>query len=317
MIANLTRHAGALLLCATFPFTVFAQAPSSRNVELVVPYPAGGVTDLTARVLGEALSKATGRTFIVLNKDGAAGTIGTGIVAAAAPDGHTLGFSAMGTITGQPHLRRDLPYNVASFDYICQVTATITAVLVAQDSPLKSFKEMFDQARLTPDKLTYGHPGPGSIPHLQMIDLSSRAGVSLTAVPFRGDAPARNALMGKHIDTLMSGDAGAIGNLRALAIIARERMSSLPDVPTTYELGLGEGFMTPFGLFAPKGLPAADLSRLREACSAAVKSEAFNAAMTKSGQTVRYLDGSVFADRIVQDAAAIGALVKKMPQPKN
>lgn len=294
-----------------------ASAQTSRNIEIVVPYPAGGVTDLTARGLADGLSKALGQTVIVINKDGAAGTIGTAAVAAAPADGHTLGFSAMGTITGQPHLRNDLRYNVGSFDYVCQVTATVTAIVVPADSPHRSLKDLFDQARQAPGKLTYGHPGPGSIPHLQMIDLSSRAGASLTAVPFRGDAPARNALMGKHIDTLMSGDAGAIGNLRALAIVARDRMTSLPGVPTTQELGFGEGFTTPFGLFAPKGVPAEVLSRLRKACAETVGSAGFAATMTKSGQTIHYLDGPAFAARIAQDAKVIGDLVQKMPALKN
>lgn len=316
MIGKLLR-AGALIFPALWPVAASSQSQNSRNVEIVVPYPAGGVTDLTARALADGFSKLLGQTVIVINKDGAAGTIGTASVAMAPPDGYTLGFSAMGTITGQPHLRNDLRYSVASFDYVCQVTATITAIVVPNDSPYRSLKEFFEQARNTPDKLTYGHPGPGSIPHLQMIDLSSRAGVSLTAVPFRGDAPGRNALMGKHIDMLMSGDAGAIGNLRALAVIAPERMPNLPDVPTTQELGFGEGYATPFGVFAPKGLPADVLSRLRDVCAGTVNSSNFVAVMMKSGQTIQHLDGPAFAARIAQDSRVIGELVSKMPAPKN
>lgn len=316
MIGKLLR-AGALIVPALWSAAASSQSQNSRNIEIVVPYPAGGVTDLSARALADGFSKSLGQTAIVINKDGAAGTIGTAAVAMAPPDGYTLGFSAMGTITGQPHLRNDLRYNAGSFDYVCQVTATVTAIVVPDDSPYRSLKELFDQARNTPGKLTYGHPGPGSIPHLQMIDLSSRAGISLIAVPFRGDAPARNALMGKHIDMLMSGDAGAIGNLRALAIIARERMPSLPTVPTTKELGLGEGFVTPFGLFAAKGVPADVLSRLRGACAETVKSANFVAVMTKSGQTIQYLDGPDFAGRIERDSRIIGDLVSKMPAAKN
>jgi len=315
MIAHLSRYMVACIVPMLLSGAAFAQA--ARNIEIVVPYPAGGVTDVTARIVADGMSKALGQTVVVINKDGAAGTLGTAAVAGAPADGHTLGYSAMGTITGQPHLRSDLRYSVASFDYICQVTATITAIVVPADSPYRLLNDLLEQARRTPGKLTYGHPGPGSIPHLQMIDLASRAGVSFTAVPFRGDAPARNALMGKHIDTLMSGDAGAIGNLRALAIIAGERMASLPDVPTTQELGWGEGFTTPFGLFAPAGLAAETLSRLRKACADTVVSAGFVAAMTKSGQTVRYLDGAAFAARIAQHAQMIGDLVRKMPALKN
>lgn len=305
----------AVIVSALVP--VIASAQGSRNIELIVPFPAGGVTDLVARTLSEGLSKDLGQAIVVLNRDGAGGTIGATATALAAPDGFTLGFSAMGVITGRPHLRSDLRYNVNSFDYICQVSITPTAIVVSHDSPYRSLKDLFDQARQTPDKLTYGHPGHGSIPHLQMIDLSSRAGVTLTSVPFRGDAPARTALTGKHIDVQMSGDAGGIGNMRALAIIARERMPSLPDVPTTNELGFGEGFATPFGLYAPKGVPAAMLTRFRKACADTVASQSFRAAMTKAGQTIDYLDGADFAARMEQVSRLVGDLIEKMPTLKN
>jgi tripartite-type tricarboxylate transporter receptor subunit TctC len=315
MIGKTLCCIAAVVISALMP--IAASAQGSRNIELIIPFPAGGVTDLVARALSEGLSKGLGQTIVVVNRDGAGGTIGATATALAAPDGSTLGFSAMGVITGRPHLRSDLRYNVKSFDYICQVSITPTVIVVSPDSPYRSLKDLFDHARKTPDKLTYGHPGPGSIPHLQMIDLSARAGVSLTSVPFRGDAPARTALMGKHIDVQMAGDAGGVGNMRPLAIIARDRIAILPDVPTTHELGLGEGFATPFGLYAPKGVPAEALTRLRKACADTVKSASFRAAMTKSGQTIDYFDGPDFAARMEQVSRVIGDLVAKMPALKN
>ena len=294
-----------------------AQVYPSRGIEIVVPYPAGAVTDISARALADALSKALGQTFIVVNKDGAAGTIGTAAVAAAAADGYMLGFSAMGTITGQPHLRSDLRYNASSFDYVCQVTESFSVAVVSGESAHKSLKALFDDARQNSGKLTYGHPGPGSIPHLQMIELSARAGVSLTAVPFRGDALARNALMGKHVDAVISGDAVMTGNIRPLAVFGNERLASLPDVPSTGELGLGSSFATPFGLFAPKGLPAETLSKLHAACASAVTSKAYRSAMGKAGRDIRYLDGPAFASRIAKDSEIIGHLVRKIDLKKN
>ena len=315
MIGKRTCCIAAVIVSALAP--VIASAQSSRNIELIVPFPAGGVTDLVARTLSEGLSKDLGQAIVVINRDGAGGTIGATATALAAPDGFTMGFSAMGVVTGRPHLRSDLRYNVKSFDYICQVSITPTVIVVSQDSPYRSLKDLFDQARRTPDKLTYGHPGQGSIPHLQMIDLSSRAGVTLTSVPFRGEAPARTALMEKHIDVQMAGDAGGIGDMRALAIIARERLPSLPDVPSTNELGFAEGFATPFGLFVPKGVPVAALARARKACAETVKSPNFRAAMTKAGQTIDYLDGEDFAAGMEKVSRLIGDLVEKMPALKN
>jgi tripartite-type tricarboxylate transporter receptor subunit TctC len=311
MIAIPSRHAVALVACALLPN--LATGETQRNIEIVVPFTAGGVTDITARTLAEGLSKRLGQNIVVINRDGAGGTLGATAVALAAPDGLTLGFSAMGVITGRPHLRSDLRYNVGSFDYICQVSIIPTVIVVSANSPYRTLNEMFDQARKAPDKLTYGHPGHGSIPHLQMIDLSSRSGVSLVSVPFRGDAPARNALMGNHIDVQMSADAGSLGNLRALAVVARERSPSLPDVPTTEELGFGAGFPTPFGVFAPKGVPDVLLSRLREACAGTVKSEAFSNVTIASGQTIDYLDGPQFAARMQDISQVIGGLVNRLP----
>lgn len=314
MIPKLSRCAAALVVSALLPTAASAQG--ARNTEIIVPFPAGGVTDLVARTLAEGLSKELGQTIVVINRDGAGGTIGATATALAPPDGATLGFSAMGVITGRPHLRSDLRYTVNSFDYVCQVSMTPTVIVVSADSPYRTLKDLFDQARRTPDKLTYGHPGPGSIPHLQMLDLSARAGVSLTSVPFRGDALARNALMGNHIDVQMSADAGGAG-VRPLAIVARERLPILPDVPTTKELGFGEGFATPFGLFAPKGTPAAVLARFRKACADTVVSPNFRTAMAKSGQTIDYLDGPDFALRMEQVSRMIGDLVERMPTLKN
>lgn len=315
------KRTGCIVALALFalapPVPAFAQAQPSRNIELIIPFPAGGVTDIVARMLAEGLSKELGQSFVVVNRDGAGGTIGATATALAAPDGATLGFSAMGVITGRPHLRSDLRYNVKSFDYICQVSITPTVIVVSPESPVRSLKELFEKARQAPDTLTYGHPGPGSIPHLQMLDLSARAGVSLTSVPFRGDAPARTALMGNHIDVQMAGDAGGVGNMRPLAIIARDRIPILPDVPTTNELGFGEGFATPFGLYAPKGVSPETLMRMRKACADTVKSEGFRAGMKKSGQTIDYFDGPDFAVRMEQVSKQIGDLVEKVPSLKN
>jgi tripartite-type tricarboxylate transporter receptor subunit TctC len=297
------------------PTSALAQSP--HKIELIVPFPAGGGTDLMARALSEGMSTELGHTIVIVNRDGAGGTIGATAVALAEPDGSTLGFSAMGVITGRPHLRSDLRYNVKSFDYICQVSTTATVIVVANDSPYRSLKDVFEKAKLSPEKLTYGHPGQGSIPHLQMIDLSTRAGATLTSVPFRGEAPARTALLGKHIDILMSGDGGAIADMRPLAIIAPKRTAGMADVPTTSELGFGEGFGTPFGLFAPKGVPQETLARMRKACASAVQSAGFRETMSKAGQTVDYLDGSDFAAQMEQVSRVIGELVEKMPALKN
>jgi tripartite-type tricarboxylate transporter receptor subunit TctC len=304
-------------LLALTPACALAQTYPTRNIEIVVPFPAGANSDLASRPLADALSKALGQTVVVANKDGAAGTIGTNAVASAQPDGYTLGFSAMGVVTAQPHLRDDLRYSAASFDYICQATDVFVVASVPNESQHRSFKDLVGYIRANPEKVTYGHPGPGTVPNLLMLYLSAENGLKLTAVPFRGDALGFNALLGKHIDLLMSADATVTGkNVRTLAVFGDERLAAMPDVPTTKELGLGSGFGTPNGLFAPKGLPPEVLTKLRAACATAMKSEATLDAMKKARHAVRYLDGPAFAARVARDSDTIGALIKKIGRPK-
>jgi tripartite-type tricarboxylate transporter receptor subunit TctC len=308
----------ALLVAAVsvLPAAVWAQTYPSRNIEIIVPFPAGANTDIASRPLADALSKALGQSVVVANKDGAAGTIGTNQIATAAPDGYTLGFSAMGVITAQPHLRDNLRYDASSFDYICQVTDVFVVASVSNESPHKSFKDLVAYIRANPEKVTYGHPGPGTVPNLLMLYLENENGLKLTAVPFRGDALGFNALLGNHIDLLMSAEATVAGkNVRPLAVFGDERLAAMPEVPTTKELGLGSGFGTPNGLFAPKGLPPEVLAKLRSACASAMKSEATLEALKKSRHTVRYLDGPAFAERVARDSGTIGALIKKIGRP--
>lgn len=298
------------------PAAASAQTYPSRNIEMIVPFPAGANSDLAARPLADALSKALGQPVVVANKDGAAGVIGTSAVAAAQPDGYTLGFSAMGVVTAQPHLRDGMRYSAASFDYICQVTDVIVVASVSNESPHKSFKDLVAYIRANPEKVSYGHPGPGTVPNLLMLQMSTDNGLKLTAVPFRGDALGFNALLGNHIDVLMSADATVTGkNVRTLAVFGDERLAAMPDVPTTRELGLGTGFGTPNALFAPKGLPPEVLAKLRSACASVMKSEATLDAMKKARHNVRYLDGDALAARVGRDADTIGALIKKTGRP--
>ena len=303
-------------LLALPPVSASAQTYPTRSIEMIVPFPAGANSDLAARPLADALSKTLGQPVVVANKDGAAGVLGTGAVAAAQPDGYTLGFSAMGVVTAQPHLRDGLRYSAASFDYICQVTDVIVVASVSNESPHKSFKDLVAYIRANPEKITYGHPGPGTVPNLLMLQMSTDNGLKLTAVPFRGDALGFNALLGNHIDVLMSADATVTGkNVRTLAVFGDERLPAMPDVPTTKELGLGTGFGTPNALFAPKGLPPEVLAKLRSACAAAMKSETTLEAMKKARHNVRYLDGDALTARVGRDADTIGALIKKTGRP--
>jgi tripartite-type tricarboxylate transporter receptor subunit TctC len=149
-----------------------------------------------------------------------------------------------------------------------------------------------------------------------MLQMSTDNGLKLTAVPFRGDALGFNALLGNHIDVLMSADATVAGkNVRTLAAFGDERLAAMPDVPTTKELGLGTGFGTPNALFAPKGLPPEVLAKLRSACATVMKSEPTLDAMKKARHNVRYLDGDALAARVGRDADTIGALIKKTGRP--
>ena len=301
----------ALALCAP----AVAQKWPSRNVELIIPFPSGSGVDLIGRSIATALSSQLGQNVVVLNRDGAAGTIGFGALASAAPDGHTIGFGPTTPIANAPYLVKGVRYNVDSFDYICQVFENVFTISVGPHSKYKTAKELFAAVKDSPGKLNYGHAGLGTIPHLSAENLLDALQLKMQAVPFRGDAPLVQPLLSGEIEAASVSVSTIRGNdrIRPLVIFADKRHPAYPDVPTAKELGVATSVPPGHnGLYAPKGLPADVRAALEKACADALKHEAVTRVLGNTGQTVAHLPGAAFQAQTAADYAFKGELVKRL-----
>ncbi len=267
-----------------------AQAWPSKPVTLVVPFPAGGSTDMIARTLGAKLQEKLGSTFIVDNKPGAGGTLGAAAVKRAAPDGYTLLVSSLGPFVIGPHLIKSTGYDpLKDFDYITVAVQAPNVLTVPGSSPHKSFAELLATLKANPGKMTFASAGNGTSDHLTAELFWQATGTSAAHVPYKGGAPAIQDLIGGQVDaTFMNINTGLpnykAGKLRPLAITSDKRSPLLPDVPTMAELGLKEVTVYSWQAFAaPKGLPADVKARLRDTLVAGLNDPAVKPKLQELG----------------------------------
>jgi tripartite-type tricarboxylate transporter receptor subunit TctC len=260
-------------------FITGAAAQSSypdKPITVIVPFAAGGPTDVVARLLGEHMSKTLGQQLIVENVGGAGGTTGMTRVATAAPDGYTLGVGNMGTQSAAPALYATLKYNPAtSFEQIGITNYTPQAVVAKKDTKAGNLKEFLAYLKENSTKLSYGHAGVGSISYVSGTLFNSQFGFKPALVAYRGTAPALNDLVGGQIDYMVDQSLNVIpqiqgGTIKVYAIAAPARLKSLPNVPTTKEQGVDFIFSAWNALVAPKGTPKAIVDKLSDALSKAL-----------------------------------------------
>ena len=266
-----------------------AQAYPTRNVTLVVPFAAGGPTDVVARTVGAAMSKTLGQTVVVENKTGAGGTLAANYVAKAAPDGYTILIHHNGMATA-PGLYRKLPYNpLTDFEYIGQVVDVPMTLLGRKDLPPKTAPELVSYVKANASKLTLAHAGLGAVSQLCGMLFQKMLETELTSVPYQGTAPALNALLGGQVDILCDQTTQTLphikaGTVKLYGVTTKERIKSLPDTPTLDESGL-KGFEVKVwhGVYAPKGTPAAAIDKLDEALRVALKDPAVAVRLAELG----------------------------------
>jgi tripartite-type tricarboxylate transporter receptor subunit TctC len=268
----------AMLALAAAGTEAAAADPSypSKTITLIVPFAAGGPTDVVARIVGDHMSRSLGQQFVVENIGGAGGTTGMARVAAADPDGYTLGVGNMGTQSAAPALYPNLKYDPATgFAQIGVANFTPQAIVAKKDNPAKNLKEFIAYLKQNQDKLSYGHAGVGSISHVSGILFNSQFGLKPALVAYRGTAPALNDLVGGQIDYMVDQSLNVIpqikgGTIKVYAIAAAQRLQSLPDVPTTQEAGVDFVFSAWNAMVAPKDTPKAIIDKLNAALNKAL-----------------------------------------------
>lgn len=314
------RHAATLLASSLFaPGLVRAQSYPSKPITWVIPFPPGGVTDTSARLIGRRMSELLGQQIVIDNKPGAGGAIGTEYVARAAPDGYTVLYGTQGTLAANLALYPSLRYNPMK-DFVPVHAMLLSPLVLVVDAakPWKSVEALVREARAKPGTLNYGSAGNGTATHLTAELFASEAGVKLMHVPYKGSAPALQDLMGGRMDLMF--DYVAVvqphvqaGRLRALAVMSDKRVEALAEVPTIVEAGYpGAQASAWSSLMAPAGTPAAVVTRLADAMHTALADKALMQPMVATG-SVPMLDlrGDDFRKFIAQEQRKWADVVKR------
>lgn len=303
-----------LALLATAGLALCSQAAfawPNKPIQMVVGFPAGGSADVLARAFGEALSKALGQGVVVVNRDGASGTIAAATVAKA-DDGHTLMFGPAGPLVLQPHIKPGLPYKPGDMVGICQTFVNNYALVASQGSKYRTLRDVLNDPDAKGAGVTYGAGGIGTMPHLGVVQLSLKSGAAMRTVPYRGDPPMTLALKSGELQlaSLSVGAAQAQG-FRILGVFTPSRLPEAPDAPTMTEQGVPVVAQVFGGLYAPKGLPAEALKTLQGACQEAVRSERYTSAAKSSQQEVLYRPSDAFTQAMTAEYDNLGQTIRK------
>jgi tripartite-type tricarboxylate transporter receptor subunit TctC len=291
-----------------------AQSWPARRIDMIIAFSAGGSTDVIGRSVATALSELLGQQVVVNNRDGASGTIGFGALASAPADGYTIGFGPTTPIANAPYLVKGVRYQVDSFEYICQVFENPFTIAVAPDSRFKSAQELIAAAKESPGKVSYGHPGSGTIPHLAVANLADALKLQFHGVPFRGEGPMLPILIKGDVDFGTVAVVSLRGQtLRPLLVFAAQRHPALPDVPTDRELGVPTSVPPGHqGLFTPKGLPPEIRASLERACTTAITHDIVHRTIDNAGLSITYLTGAEFLAQTVADYKFKGELIRRL-----
>jgi tripartite-type tricarboxylate transporter receptor subunit TctC len=311
--------AAAAVALSLAPLAAQAQAAfPTKTITIIVPFAAGGTTDILARVVGQYMSKDLGQPVVVDNRAGAGGNIGAQIVAHAAPDGYTILMGTVGTHAINQSLYKKMAFDpIKDFAPLTRV-AMVPNLLVANPSqPFKNVKEMIAYAKANPGKVTFGSSGSGSSIHLSGELFNQMAGVDMQHIAYRGSAPAVTDLLGGQIAVMFDNMPSAIGHvkhgrLRALAVTTPKRSPALPDVPTIAEAGL-PGYSTAswFGLLAPANTPAPVVAKLNAAILKALADPGVKAKLAEQGAEPLGEKPEQFAKFIRSETAKWGTIVKQ------
>jgi tripartite-type tricarboxylate transporter receptor subunit TctC len=307
------RFLGRMLLTLglfAMPTTLHAQDNwPQRTITLIVPYAAGGYTDLVGRLTARYLEKALGKTVIVDNRVGAGGLVGTQATASAAPDGYTFCLCSVGAISIAPFAQKISYDPVKDLAPVGIVSTIVQAVIVKKDSPVKSLVELVAYAKANPGKLNYGSAGAGGLTHYSVELFEARTGTHMVHIPFKGGAPATSAVMSGDVDLSFANMTDALpqieaGTVRGIGVTSLERLPYLPNLPSVHET-VAPNFLveTWNGVMAPAKTPEAIINKLSEALLKMADDPDIKEQMRKAGSSTVKSTPAQFRAQIEQEMA--------------
>lgn len=267
------------------------EAYPSRPITLIVPFVAGGSTDLIARLIANHAGAALGQTIVVENKGGAGGSLGMGFVKRSKPDGYTIGMASVSTHGSNPAVFKTLPYDpIKDFIPVTNVAAVPSVFSVNPNVPAKTMKEFMALARANPGKYTFASPGVGSLGHVNIENMMMQGNFQLLHVPYKGAGQAVNDTVSGQVNALTDNLSSSLpvikqGKLRPLAVLSATRSPDLPDVPTYAELGLNMKEAGWFGIVVPAGTPQAIVTKLNQAIHKGMQTPEFQRKLKEMGGT--------------------------------
>jgi tripartite-type tricarboxylate transporter receptor subunit TctC len=287
----------------------------TKEVQIIIPWAAGGATDLIFRALAATTGKYFGKAVVVVNRPGGGGAVGYTEAAQAKPDGYTL-VSAVTPLTILPH-QVTTAFTYKNFDAIINVVDDPSMFLVRSDAPWKSLKEFLDYAKKNPDMITVGNSGAGGGVHLVALAFERAAGVKFNHIPFSGGGPSVTALLGGHINAVSVSPPEGIehvkaGKLKIIALFAEKRFEMFPDVPTVKEQGIDFVMGMWRGLVAPKGTPPDAIKKLHDAFRQGMDDPVFKKNAKDMAVNLSYLGPEAFGKLLAHDHEFFGKLIKEM-----
>jgi tripartite-type tricarboxylate transporter receptor subunit TctC len=311
---------GLIAILASFSMMGLAGVASAqefpqRPINLIVPWPAGGPTDITMRSMAEAASKHLGQPVVIENKAGGGGTVGPATMAAAAkPDGYTLAQMPI-TVYRLP-LMQKTTWKADDFTYIIHLTGYVFAVFAGADTPFKTWEDVIAHAKANPGKITYGSTGSGTSLHLGMEMLAEKSGVKFTHVPFKGAAEVNAAVAGGHV---MLGASGTsikplvdAGKARFLNVWTAKRVSFLPDIPTLRDLGYPYVIDSPWGIAGPKGMDPKVVAKIHDAFKKALEEQPVIESLARFDMVPNYKGTADYNAAVQEQIKLEEALLKRI-----
>lgn len=269
---------------------------ASAQVQLVIPFPAGGGSDIIGRMLQPVLAEQLGSSVLIRNVGGAAGTLGSTEVARAKPDGATLLLTSMSPLAIQPSFRPSIPYRASSFAPVCLIADAPAVLMTPQNSGIRTIADIVARAKAEPGKVPYASGGIGGLGHTAMTALVRALGVEMNHIPFRGSGDSVMAMQQGSV-LMLTAEANLVHQygLHPIVVFAEQRMAQYPDAPTMREQGHDLVFPLWTGLYAPAGTPDATVVRLDEACARTLRTPSVAEGMARVAHPIRYLDRKAFA----------------------